>query len=127
MTWTFDHRKEQWTDGKIAATSEAINTYSKGEIQRYITEMGGEPLPDEAFSYKKPQYAHEHFQFCIDRAYQYLDAGDAQGAFQSFVSDMKRHPETQNRMNPFIAVLGMMEVPNGVDAVRRWINEFPSP
>jgi hypothetical protein len=127
MTWRHDLIQRYWTDGKVIISEEVIYHYSRKELQKEIYAMGGSKMSDAMFGYTRPQHKHEHFQFCIDRAYEYLDAGDAQGAFGSFVSDMKKHPDTENRIDPFIAMIGMMEILKGVDAVRRWIDGFPSP
>lgn len=40
----------------------------------------------------------EHLQWCKDRALEYLDEGDVQNAFVSFMSDMGKHEETTNHM-----------------------------
>jgi hypothetical protein len=71
--------------------------------------------------------AKEHFDWCVKRANDYLNTGDAAGACASFLSDMKKHEGTKNRIPPEIAFFGMMEISNGVAAVRRWIEGFPSP
>lgn len=36
----------------------------------------------------------EHLQWCKDRALEYIEAGDLNGSFASFSSDMTKHPET---------------------------------
>jgi len=69
----------------------------------------------------------EHFNWCKERAFQYLDMGDAQQGFTSFVSDMSANPDTSKRMNPILNAIGMMEILRGPEAVRRWIDGFPSP
>lgn len=71
--------------------------------------------------------AKEHFDFCIERANEYLDAGDANGAVNSFLSDMNKHEGTKDRIPDAIAFLGLMEIRRGVPAVRHWIEGFPSP
>ncbi len=38
----------------------------------------------------------EHLEWCKQRALQILSEGDIQGAYASFMSDMKNHPETEN-------------------------------
>ena len=69
----------------------------------------------------------EHFDWCKERAQDYINMGDAQGAFSSFTSDMNKHEGTKNRIDPFIMCIGMMDTPRGVVAVKRWIDGFPSP
>jgi hypothetical protein len=71
--------------------------------------------------------AKEHFEWCKERAEEYLKIGDAQNAFQSFTMDMEKHEGTKDRIPPELAMIGMMEILNGTEAVRRWINGFPSP
>ena len=48
----------------------------------------------------------EHLQWCKDRAIQYADAGDCSQAIASFVSDMRKHPETENY--PALELMAMM-------------------
>lgn len=38
----------------------------------------------------------EHLQWCKDRANEYIDTGDTKQALASFLSDMSKHPETEN-------------------------------
>lgn len=38
----------------------------------------------------------EHLQWCKDRAMEYLGNGDPKNAIDSFMSDMSKHPETEN-------------------------------
>lgn len=38
----------------------------------------------------------EHLDWCKKRALQYVDNGDADNAFGSMMSDMKKHPDTSN-------------------------------
>lgn len=52
----------------------------------------------------------EHLQWCKDRAFEYIDAGDTRNAFASFVSDLGKHPETAG--HPAIHV-GMMQLMTG--------------
>lgn len=40
----------------------------------------------------------EHLQWCKDRAMPYIENGDVKGAFASFVSDMRKHPDTTEHM-----------------------------
>ena len=71
--------------------------------------------------------AAEHFDWCIERAEEYLTRGDAQQAFGSFMSDMKKHEGTRNRIPAEVAYIGMMETLRGTEAVRKWIKGFPRP
>ena len=63
-----------------------------------------------------------HLEWCKTRANEYLDAGDAQNAVASMVSDMNKHEGTQ--LDPLLAMMGMMEMQRGPEAVRRWIDGF---
>lgn len=38
----------------------------------------------------------EHLAYCKTRALQYVDAGDPTNAFASFVSDLRKHPDTED-------------------------------
>ena len=49
----------------------------------------------------------EHLAWCKERALAYVDQGDVQNAFASFVSDLRKHPETENHAG---IELGMMEM-----------------
>ncbi len=71
--------------------------------------------------------ASEHFDWCIERAEEYLNHGDANGAFSSFLSDMTKHEGTESIISPELGVIGMFEVLHGVEAVRKWIKGFPRP
>lgn len=65
----------------------------------------------------------EHVKWCKARALEYLDQGDAQGAYGSMVSDMGKHEETAELMAG-MAPIGMMELMSGPDDLRRWIEGF---
>jgi hypothetical protein len=67
----------------------------------------------------------EHVKWCKTRALEYIEAGDAESAFRSMVSDMQKHEETAAIMAP-LAVTGMVELMQGggVPAVKRWIEDF---
>jgi hypothetical protein len=67
----------------------------------------------------------EHLAWCKQRALEYVDAGDNQGAFESMASDMRKHPDTANTD---VQVLGMRLLVSGhLDSptqMRDWINGF---
>lgn len=66
----------------------------------------------------------EHVRWCKERALQYLDAGDLQGAVSSMTSDMSKHDETKDVMKA-MAMIGLAELMTGnPDGVRRWITGF---
>ena len=65
----------------------------------------------------------EHLALCKRRALEYLDAGDAQNAVTSMMSDMSKHPETP--MADSLSRVALLYLINGDDAaVRRWIEGF---
>lgn len=41
----------------------------------------------------------QHLQWSKDRALEYLEMGQIQYAFDSIMSDLRKHPETENNMN----------------------------
>lgn len=47
----------------------------------------------------------EHVQWCKDRAMEYVNDGDLQGAYASMTSDLGKHPETEGHS---AIQLGMM-------------------
>ena len=68
----------------------------------------------------------EHMQWCKERALEYLkNHGDASGAMVSMMSNLRKHPETENHIG---IQLGMMEMMAGrlstPDEVRRFIGGF---
>lgn len=68
----------------------------------------------------------EHLQWCKDRAFEILDnGGDAGEAYASFVSDMGKHPETENHMALNMGVMMMLGGHyNTPDEMRRFIEGF---
>jgi len=40
----------------------------------------------------------EHLEHCKKRALEYVENGDLQQAFNSFQSDMRKHPETRDHI-----------------------------
>jgi len=48
----------------------------------------------------------EHLEWCKQRALQYVEAGDCKQALASFLSDVGKHPET-NDVRRLVAVIGM--------------------
>lgn len=53
----------------------------------------------------------EHMEWCKQRAREYLDRGDCSSAWASMVSDLGKHPETQEHAG---IQLGMMQVMGGM-------------
>ena len=66
-----------------------------------------------------------HLQWCKDRALEYVDLGDLDGALSSMLSDLNKHPETAD--HPAKA-MGMMLVMGGhlgtPDKMRKFIEGF---
>jgi hypothetical protein len=68
----------------------------------------------------------EHLEWCKKRALEYLDVGDPAQAFTSMLSDLRKHPETENHAGVLIGV-GFMMLPGWIQdpvEVRRWIVGF---
>lgn len=67
----------------------------------------------------------EHLQWCKDRAIEYLDKNDLQGAFMSMMSDLRKHEETADHS---AIELGAMLMFNGhlstQEEMRRFIEGF---
>ncbi len=67
----------------------------------------------------------EHLAWCKQRALEYVEAGDLQGAFASMGSDLRKHPDTADHD---AQMLGMMLMMNGhLDTqakMRDWITGF---
>lgn len=45
----------------------------------------------------------EHMQWCKERALEYIDRGDAKNALASMLSDLRKHPETENHAGSDLA------------------------
>lgn len=66
----------------------------------------------------------EYLKWCKDRAIDYLNHNDLNGAVASMMSDMRKHPETEG-YPAILDVLGIIEVRNhNREGVRRWITGF---
>lgn len=67
----------------------------------------------------------EHLQWCKDRALKYLDIGDTMNAFSSMMSDLRKHPDTENH---FGIEMGMMLMMHGnmksISDVKKFIVGF---
>lgn len=67
----------------------------------------------------------EHVQWAKDRANEYLNKGDTSNALASMMSDLQKHPETQE--HPAIR-LGMQLLMAGhlssVEQIQKFINGF---
>jgi len=72
-----------------------------------------------------PEERDEYLEWCKTRALEYLPHDPAQ-AFTSMLSDLRKHPETQNHIGGMIGVNFMLLpgwISNPVE-VRRWIEGF---
>lgn len=67
----------------------------------------------------------EHLAWCKQRAFEYCDRGDIQGAFASMTSDINKHEETAGHIG---IQLGLMQVMTGMistpQEMRNFINGF---
>ncbi len=67
----------------------------------------------------------EHIAWCKTRALEYFDRGDLNGAVMSMLSDLRKHPETENHPG---GTLGAMLLIGGhlarPDEVKNWIEGF---
>jgi hypothetical protein len=66
----------------------------------------------------------EHLDWAKQRALEYVGRGDLANAVASMVSDLAKHHETRVSADGFIALVGMMEIERGPEAVRHWIEGF---
>jgi hypothetical protein len=62
-------------------------------------------------------------QWCKDRAIQLLNSGDINGAFNSMMSDVMKHPETEhhastNQLGTMLLMAGCLSLPA---QMRDWI------
>jgi hypothetical protein len=68
----------------------------------------------------------EYIAWCKKRALEYLDNGDVEQGFTSMLSDLRKHPETENHIGGKLGVQFMM-LPGWINnerEVRRWIEGF---
>jgi hypothetical protein len=67
----------------------------------------------------------EHLEWCKNRAYRYLKAGDLVAAVASMVSDLEKHESFRSGANSYLLLLGGMYATDGDrEGVRRWIEGF---
>jgi hypothetical protein len=64
-------------------------------------------------------------QWAKDRAFEYVENGDVQGAYASFASDLNKHDETRGHD---ALTIGMMLLMSGhlanAEAMRKFIDDF---
>lgn len=69
----------------------------------------------------------EHLDWCKQRAFEYIEAGDLNGAFSSFASDVTKHHETEN-ISQTVQMLGfpllMMGALNTPSKMRKHIEGY---
>ena len=67
----------------------------------------------------------EHLEWCKKRALDYVDMGDISQAFASMLSDLRKHPETENhpamKMGAQMMFTGLLTTPK---EMREFINGF---
>jgi hypothetical protein len=67
----------------------------------------------------------EHLQWCKDRALAYADRGDVVNAVASMVSDMRKHPETEDHAGlPVMVMIAMTDRFYRAGELRRFIEGF---
>lgn len=66
----------------------------------------------------------EHMDWCKSRARGCLKRGDGQEAVASMMSDLRKHPETENLVTGPLGMLGLMSAMGGVEEARRYIEGF---
>jgi len=66
----------------------------------------------------------EHMAWAKQRALEYVERGDLTNAVASMGSDLEKHAETADSASAFLMMAGMLEIKNGAQAVRRWIEGF---
>jgi hypothetical protein len=67
----------------------------------------------------------EHLQWAKDRALEYADQGDVTNAVASMVSDLRKHPETENHAG--MQLMAMMAMTGKFDRpgeLRKFIEGF---
>jgi len=67
----------------------------------------------------------EHLQWCKDRAMEYCNAGDLTNAFNSFMSDIRKHDETSSHVGIELgSMLYFGGKLNTAYDMERWIQGF---
>lgn len=68
----------------------------------------------------------EHLDWAKKRALEYVDRGDLQSAIASMLSDLRKHPETENHIGGTLGA-GLLMVPGWIHnsgEVRKFIEGF---
>ena len=67
----------------------------------------------------------EHMQWSKQRALEYVEQGDIQGAYASIASDLQKHPDTQGHIG---IEMGMLQLMGGIlrtpEQMRHFIEGF---
>jgi hypothetical protein len=66
----------------------------------------------------------EHIAWCKQRALEYLDAGDARNAMVSMMSDVRKHPETEQHAGILLGMNLMLGGRLNHAELRKWIEGF---
>lgn len=73
-----------------------------------------------------PTERTEHLKFAKARALRYIDKGDSQSAFTSFLSDLAKHPDNASRYPSSLMAMGLCAAVShdrGLE-LRTWIEGF---
>jgi hypothetical protein len=68
----------------------------------------------------------EHISWCKQRALEYVERNELSDAVASMLSDLRKHPETENHIGGTLGV-GMMMIPGWIrnrGEVTKWIDGF---
>lgn len=66
----------------------------------------------------------EHLQWCKDRALEYVKVGNLQEAMASMMSDLRKHPETENHTGVQLGLAILMGGTYGKSQVEEYIKGF---
>jgi hypothetical protein len=66
----------------------------------------------------------EHVAWCKERALEYIEDGDLPNAVASMLSDLEKHPETENLPRALGPIGLLMAMNQDKAGVRRWIEGF---
>ena len=64
----------------------------------------------------------DHIAWCKERALEYLDNGETKQALTSMISDVKKHPETEDHVGLKLVMPVLMS--NDAGDARNWIEGF---
>lgn len=82
------------------------------------------PLGDILHAVDQTGEAREHLDWCVQRAMEYANAGDMSQAWASFLSDVRKHPGTEDIFSHPITGMEMLRQTNvnaGAEEFRKFI------